>query len=239
MTAISGRAVFGARSTLFAAIALVAAGPLQPAQAAGALPTHSPQWTVVHAGHLLDRPGQAAAAAPARCSCATAGSRRYATASSKPPPSPVRRRRGGRSTCRDRFVLPGPDRQPRPPDLGPGRRRRPARRRHRQRRRCAPTKRPWNARKTLDAGFTTVRNLGAEDGVTLGAARRDRRAAGRPGPRIVDAGTAHLDHGRPHGPDARLPRRLPRRPATSSATPATAPTIAAARCAARSRAAST
>ena len=47
----------------------------------------------------------------------------------------------------------------------------------------------WNARKTLDAGFTTVRNLGSEDGVTLGL----RDAIGRGwamGPRIVDAGTS-------------------------------------------------
>lgn len=47
----------------------------------------------------------------------------------------------------------------------------------------------WNARKTLDAGFTTVRNLGSEDGVTLGL----RDAIGRGwaiGPRIIDAGTA-------------------------------------------------
>jgi len=46
-----------------------------------------------------------------------------------------------------------------------------------------------NARKTLQAGFTTVRNLGDEDGVTL--ALRDAVAAGKlPGPRIVDAGMA-------------------------------------------------
>jgi imidazolonepropionase-like amidohydrolase len=44
-----------------------------------------------------------------------------------------------------------------------------------------------NARKTLSAGFTTVRNLGNSDGVTL--ALRDAIAAGKvPGPRIVDAG---------------------------------------------------
>src|SRR3990170_2401757 len=44
-----------------------------------------------------------------------------------------------------------------------------------------------NARKTLDAGFTTVRNLGNSDGVTL--ALRDAIAAGKvPGPRILDAG---------------------------------------------------
>ena len=45
----------------------------------------------------------------------------------------------------------------------------------------------WNARKTLDAGFTTVRNLGDSGGVTL--ALRDAIAAGKvPGPRILDAG---------------------------------------------------
>jgi len=47
----------------------------------------------------------------------------------------------------------------------------------------------WNARKTLDAGFTTVRNLGADDGATLGL--RDAIARGWAiGPRIVDAGTS-------------------------------------------------
>ncbi|HEY0661987.1 MAG TPA: amidohydrolase family protein [Lysobacter sp.] len=55
-----------------------------------------------------------------------------------------------------------------------------------------------NARKTLAAGFTTVRNLGDGDGVTL--ALRDAIAAGKvPGPRIVDAGmsisatSGHMD----------------------------------------------
>lgn len=44
-----------------------------------------------------------------------------------------------------------------------------------------------NARKTLDAGFTTVRNLGGRNGVTL--ALRDAIAAGKlPGPHILDAG---------------------------------------------------
>jgi len=55
-----------------------------------------------------------------------------------------------------------------------------------------------NARKTLAAGFTTVRNLGDADGVTL--ALRDAISAGKvPGPRIMDAGasisatTGHMD----------------------------------------------
>ncbi len=46
-----------------------------------------------------------------------------------------------------------------------------------------------NARKTLMAGFTTVRNLGDGDGVIL--ALRDAVRAGKvPGPRILDAGTS-------------------------------------------------
>jgi len=56
----------------------------------------------------------------------------------------------------------------------------------------------WNAQKTLQAGFTTVRNLGSEHGVTLGL--RDAIARGwATGPRIVDAGsgisstTGHMD----------------------------------------------
>lgn len=44
-----------------------------------------------------------------------------------------------------------------------------------------------NAKKTLMAGFTTVRNLGDSSGATL--ALRDAVAAGElPGPRIIDAG---------------------------------------------------
>jgi imidazolonepropionase-like amidohydrolase len=55
-----------------------------------------------------------------------------------------------------------------------------------------------NAKKTLMAGFTTVRNLGDEDGATL--ALRDAIAQGIvPGPRIIDAGrsisttSGHMD----------------------------------------------
>jgi len=46
-----------------------------------------------------------------------------------------------------------------------------------------------NARRTLDAGFTTVRNLGSSDGVTLGLRDAIRRGWAT-GPRIVDAGTS-------------------------------------------------
>lgn len=56
-----------------------------------------------------------------------------------------------------------------------------------------------NARKTLAAGFTTVRNLGDADGVTL--ALRDAIADGKvPGPRIIDAGngiSTSAGHGDP------------------------------------------
>ena len=56
----------------------------------------------------------------------------------------------------------------------------------------------WNARKTLHAGFTTVRNLGSSDGVTLGLRDAINRGWAE-GPRIVDAGssisatTGHMD----------------------------------------------
>jgi imidazolonepropionase-like amidohydrolase len=57
----------------------------------------------------------------------------------------------------------------------------------------------WNAGKTLNAGFTTVRNLGSGDGVTLGL--RDAINRGwAVGPRIVDAGSgisATTGHGDP------------------------------------------
>jgi len=56
----------------------------------------------------------------------------------------------------------------------------------------------WNAKKTLEAGFTTVRNLGSSDGIVLGL--RDAINRGwATGPRIVDAGssisatTGHMD----------------------------------------------
>jgi len=48
----------------------------------------------------------------------------------------------------------------------------------------------WNARKTLEAGFTTVRNLGDDNGGAV-LALRDAIAAGRmDGPRIIDAASS-------------------------------------------------
>ena len=58
-----------------------------------------------------------------------------------------------------------------------------------------------NAKKTLMAGFTTVRNLGDGSGATL--ALRDVVAAGElPGPRIIDAGALYFDDQRTYGCDA-------------------------------------
>jgi imidazolonepropionase-like amidohydrolase len=82
-------------------------------------------------------------------------------------------------------VLPGPDRQPCPPDFDKagieGQLKDVS-----QGVADHAYEAAVNARKTLAAGFTTVRNLGDSDGVTL--ALRDAIAAGKlPGPRILDA----------------------------------------------------
>ncbi len=89
---------------------------------------------------------------------------------------------------RNRFVLPGPDRQPRPPD---------------QRTRPEPTDRrsarsppsdaalrgAENARITLMAGFTTVADLGANND-SIFALRRAIAERRIPGPRIIASGSA-------------------------------------------------
>ena len=93
-----------------------------------------------------------------------------------------------------------------------------------------------NARKTLQAGFTTVRNLGNYGGVTL--ALRDAIAAGKvAGPRIVDAGEG-ISSTSGHG-DGRLGLNPGNRRARDAReTCATAPKNAVARCDCRSDAAS-
>ena len=89
-----------------------------------------------------------------------------------------------------------------------------------------------NARKTLLAGFTTVRNLGDDDGVTL--ALRDAIRAGKViGPTIVDAGRSisttagHMDNA------LGFARNCANR-CTRTAISATAPTTAGAPCVPRS-----
>ncbi|MFZ5670241.1 MAG: amidohydrolase family protein [Pseudomonadota bacterium] len=138
---------------------------------------------IVHAGTLLDRPGQA----PRRTvSLIVRGDRIEAVREGFVPVSEIP---GARLIdLSDRFVLPGlidshvhlaSDRAGVEGQLA-GVTDSPA---------SFAYEAAWNARKTLDAGFTTVRNLGDSDGVTL--ALRDAVAMGRvAGPRIVDAGSS-------------------------------------------------
>jgi imidazolonepropionase-like amidohydrolase len=143
-------------------------------------------WAVVHAGRLLDRPGQS----PRGPSTVLLRNGRIeAVRDGHHGPEPM----GAPAATpvidlKDRFVLPGlidchvhlrSDRAGVEGQLG------------------AVTdsvadvayEAAVNARKTLEAGFTAVRNLGDSDGVTL--ALRDAVARGSmPGPRIVDAGTS-------------------------------------------------
>jgi imidazolonepropionase-like amidohydrolase len=81
----------------------------------------------------------------------------------------------------------GPDRQPCAPDFRPRRQRRRAGRHHQPG--AWAYEAELNAHKTLNAGFTTVRNLGdGPEGITL--ALRDAINKGWvQGPRIIDAGT--------------------------------------------------
>jgi imidazolonepropionase-like amidohydrolase len=137
--------------------------------------------TVIHAGTLLDRPGRAPRQ---RASIIVRGGRIEAVQDGfVPVPA------GGRLVdLSDRFVLPGlidshvhltTDRAGIEGQLADFTDSAPLR----------AYEAAWNARKTLDAGFTTVRNLGSSDGVTL--ALRDAVNRGwAVGPRIVDAGTS-------------------------------------------------
>ena len=69
-----------------------------------------------------------------------------------------------------------------------------------------------NGMKTLRAGFTTVRNLGDDKGVTM-ALREAVKRGWVQGPRIIDAAQEHLHDRRPHGrawgPQRRMVARLP------------------------------
>lgn len=163
------------------AISFVAAAPVA-AQEQGV--------TVIHAGTLLDRPGRE----PRRNASVIVRGGRIEAVQDGFAPVPEG---GVLIDLRDRFVLPGlidshvhltSDRAGTEGQLAAVSES-VALRSHEA---------AWNARKTLDAGFTTVRNLGSEDGVTLGL--RDAIARGWAiGPRIVDAGsgisttTGHMD----------------------------------------------
>jgi imidazolonepropionase-like amidohydrolase len=142
-------------------------------------------WTIVHAGHLLDRPGRAPRSNATvlihgdRVESISEGFRDTGGFPQVPADTPV-------IDLRDRYVLPGlidchvhltTDKAGVERQLA----------RVSQSTASAAYEAAVNARKTLDAGFTTVRNLGDTEGVTL--ALRDAIAAGQlPGPRIIDAG---------------------------------------------------
>ena len=170
-------------AALLAATALPSAAlPQPPAQA-------DEGYAVIHAGTLLDRPGRA----PRRnASLVVRGGKIVSVHDGfiQPPA-------GARVVdLRDRFVLPGlidshvhldSDRAGNEGLLA----------RFTEGPQLGAYETLWNARKTLDAGFTTVRNLG-DPGGTL--ALRDAIARGwAVGPRIVDAGqsisttSGHMD----------------------------------------------
>ncbi|MGE0180308.1 MAG: amidohydrolase family protein, partial [Sphingomonas sp.] len=167
----------------------LAANPLQAQQ--GAIPPPpsaaspplpgEPGVTVIHAGTLLDRPGRP----PRRNASILIRDGRIVSVEDGFMAVPE----GARVIdLRDRFVLPGlidshvhldSDRAGVEGQLA-GVTENVALRAHEA---------AMNARRTLDAGFTTVRNLGSSDGITLGLRDAIRRGWAV-GPRIVDAGTS-------------------------------------------------
>ncbi|WP_444858548.1 amidohydrolase family protein [Sphingosinicella sp.] len=163
-----------------AAISAQTATPPPPPSGPVALPGE-PGVTVIHAGTLLDRPGRA----PRRNATILIRDGRIESVQDgfAEPPAGARL-----IDLRDRFVLPGlidshvhldSDRAGVEGQLA-GVTENVALRAHEA---------AFNARRTLEAGFTTVRNLGSPDGITLGL--RDAIARGwAVGPRIVDAGTS-------------------------------------------------
>jgi imidazolonepropionase-like amidohydrolase len=152
--------------------------------AAAAPPQSGGEWLLVHTGPLLDQPGKAPRASATiairdgRISAVRDG---HAAAEAFGAPAGTRV-----IDLRNRHVLPGlidshvhltSDKAGAEAQLDSVTQNIPA----------SAYEAAVNARKTLAAGFTTVRNLGDRDGVTL--ALRDAIAAGKlPGPRIIDAG---------------------------------------------------
>jgi len=182
-------AVFAATAVASAAAPLdVSAQP--PARRAQAAPAAGKPTIVIHAGALLDRPGR-----PPRgqSTLIIRGGRIESVLRGFAPPPP-----GARVVdLRDRFVLPGlidshvhldSDKAGVEAQLADVTDSLPER----------AYEAAVNARKTLYAGFTTVRNLGDRGGVTL--ALRDAIARGDMiGPRIIDGGesisttSGHMD----------------------------------------------
>lgn len=146
---------------------------------ATAAPAAEPPVTVIHAGTLIDRPGET----PRRGATIVIRGERIESVSNgyaAPPPGAVL------IDLKDRTVLPGliDSHVHLESDTGgeagliEGIRSSPADNAFRA---------AANGRKTLMAGFTTVRNLGDGDGATL-ALREAVRRGDQLGPRIVDAG---------------------------------------------------
>ena len=148
------------------------------------------QVTVIHAGQLMDKPGSA----PRGASTIVIRNGKIAEVLTGHQPGPA-----GATLIdlKDKFVLPGLIDSHVHLDSDAGGNAglieavtdSPAR---------AAYRAAGNAKKTLMAGFTTVRNLGDGSGATL--ALRDAVAAGElPGPRIIDAGrsisttSGHMD----------------------------------------------
>ncbi|HYI64133.1 MAG TPA: amidohydrolase family protein [Allosphingosinicella sp.] len=166
---------------LLLALFLPAFAIAQPAAAPAAASAGMPPATVIHAGTLLDRPGRP----PRRQASIIIRAGRIEAVQDGYAAVPEG---GTLIDLSDRFVLPGlidshvhltSDRAGIEGQLAEMTESVPLR----------AYEAAWNARKTLDAGFTTVRNLGSDDGVTLGL--RDAIARGWAiGPRIVDAGTS-------------------------------------------------
>jgi imidazolonepropionase-like amidohydrolase len=167
------------RPTAILSLLLALLLPASSVAQAPAAPTEP--VTVIHAGTLLDRPGRPPRQ---RASIIVRGGRIEAVQDGF-----VAVPAGGRLIdLSDRFVLPGlidshvhliSDRAGTEGQLADFTDSAPLR----------AYEAAWNARKTLDAGFTTVRNLGSPDGITL--ALRDAVVRGWAiGPRIVDAGAA-------------------------------------------------
>jgi imidazolonepropionase-like amidohydrolase len=171
----------------FAAILATAAACVSAP--AAAQPAPATAVTVIHAGTLLDRPGRA----PRRNATVTVRGGRIVSVQdgfAQPPAG------AALIDLKDRFVLPGlidshvhlsSDRAGNEGLLAG----------FTESGQLGAYETLWNARKTLEAGFTTVRNLG-DEGAAL--ALRDAIARGWvDGPRIVDAGrsisttSGHMD----------------------------------------------
>lgn len=166
---------------------LLLLGLLAGSAAGAAAPAPAEHWLFVHAGSLLDRPGQAPRQ---QATVVIRGERVVAIRDGYLEPAAYEGAPADAAVLdlRERFVMPGliDCHVHLDSDLGgvEG-----ALAAVTQSVAASAYEAAVNARKTLAAGFTTVRNLGDADGVTL--ALRDAIAAGKlPGPRILDAGTS-------------------------------------------------